>query len=57
MTPPSHTYTPASDTREIPWTPCPTCWGQRVIFENANGEGLVPCTCPACLGLGERLAA
>ncbi len=38
------------------WTPCPTCWGQRRIFEDRNGEGLVPCTCPACLGLGERIA-
>lgn len=37
------------------WTPCPTCWGQRRIFEDRNGEGLVPCTCPACLGVGERI--
>ena len=39
------------------WTPCPTCWGQRRIFEDPNGEGLVPHTCPSCLGLGERIAA
>ncbi len=37
------------------WTPCPTCWGQRRIFEDRNGEGLVPCTCPVCLGVGERI--
>ena len=37
------------------WAPCPTCWGQRRIFEDRNGEGLVPCTCPECLGLGERV--
>lgn len=37
------------------WSPCPTCWGQRRIFEDRNGEGLVPCTCPECLGLGERI--
>jgi hypothetical protein len=37
------------------WAPCPTCWGQRRIFEDRNGEGLVPCTCSACLGLGERI--
>ncbi len=36
------------------WVPCSLCWGQRRIFEDRNGEGLVPCTCPACLGLGER---
>ncbi len=37
------------------WTACPTCWGQRRIFEDHNGEGLVPHTCPGCLGLGERI--
>ena len=37
------------------WEPCATCWGQRRIFEDRNGEGLVPCTCPTCLGLGERV--
>lgn len=39
------------------WAPCPTCWGQRQIFEDFNGEGLVPCTCPTCLGLGERVVS
>jgi hypothetical protein len=38
------------------WSPCPTCWGQRRIFEDANGEGLVSRACPSCLGIGERLA-
>lgn len=38
------------------WVMCPTCWGQRQIFEDFNGEGLVPCMCPACLGLGQHLA-
>jgi hypothetical protein len=37
------------------WEPCATCWGQRRILEDRNGEGLVPCTCPTCLGLGERI--
>lgn len=37
------------------WAPCATCWGQRRIYEDRNGEGLVPCTCPTCLGLGERI--
>lgn len=37
------------------WEPCATCWGQRRIFEDRNGEGLVPCTCPGCLGIGERV--
>ena len=41
----------------LTWVQCPTCWGQRQIFEDMNGEGLVPCTCPECLGLGERLIA
>ena len=39
------------------WRPCPTCWGQRRIYENPNGEGLVPRTCPSCLGVGESIAA
>jgi hypothetical protein len=37
------------------WSPCSTCWGQRRIYEDRNGEGLVPLTCPTCLGLGEQL--
>jgi len=37
------------------WAPCGMCWGQRRIYENRNGEGLVPCACPSCLGLGEQL--
>lgn len=37
------------------WAPCSTCWGQRRIYEDHNGEGLVPCACPDCLGLGEHL--
>ena len=37
------------------WAPCATCWGQRRIYEDRNGEGLVPCTCPTCLGLGEGI--
>jgi hypothetical protein len=37
------------------WTPCRICWGQRRIYENRNGEGLVPCTCTHCLGVGEEL--
>jgi hypothetical protein len=38
------------------WIPCPSCWGQRRIFEDRNGDGLTPCTCPGCLGLGEQIA-
>lgn len=38
------------------WKPCGMCWGQRRIYEDRNGEGLVPCACPWCLGLGEQLA-
>lgn len=41
--------------RPTVWRPCPTCWGQRRIFEDRNGEGLVPQTCRACLGIGEEL--
>ena len=37
------------------WAPCPTCWGQRRLYEDRNGEGLVPCVCPECLGVGERI--
>ena len=43
------------DPKPAIWIPCPTCWGQRRIFEDRNGDGLTPCTCPSCLGLGERL--
>jgi hypothetical protein len=53
---PADTATLQPDTRTI-WTPCPTCWGQRRIFEDHNGEGLVPHACPSCLGLGEQMAA
>lgn len=52
MTPIVAIPTPAPAT----WAPCPTCWGQRRIYEDRNGEGLVPCTCPSCLGLGERMS-
>jgi hypothetical protein len=37
------------------WRPCPTCWGQRRVFEDRKGEGLVSHPCPACLGLGQEL--
>lgn len=47
-------FTPASP---VVWRPCPTCWGQRRIFVNRNGEGLVPTACPGCLGIGEDLVA
>ena len=53
---PADTLIAQAETRTI-WTPCPTCWGQRRIFENPNGEGLVPHTCPSCLGLGEQISA
>ena len=46
---------PAASPPAPSWAPCPTCWGQRRIFEDRNGEGLVPGTCPGCLGLGEIL--
>lgn len=39
------------------WSLCPTCWGQRRIYEDRNGEGLVPFACPSCLGLGELFPA
>ena len=33
--------------------PCPHCWGQRLILEQAkNGEGLVPVKCEHCIGTG-----
>jgi hypothetical protein len=39
--------------RTVVWAPCAICWGQRRIFEDANGEGLVPRQCPGCLGMGD----
>jgi hypothetical protein len=48
-------HTPTTEAAaEVVWTPCPTCWGQRRIYDDPNGEGLVPCLCPTCLGIGER---
>lgn len=44
-----------ADQRRAIWVPCAMCWGQRRIFEDLHGQGLVACTCPGCLGLGERL--
>jgi hypothetical protein len=41
---------------EAVWTPCATCWGQRRILVTGDDGGLVPATCPGCLGVGERLA-
>jgi hypothetical protein len=38
------------------WVPCATCWGQRRLLTASAGGGLVPTTCPGCLGVGERLA-
>jgi hypothetical protein len=38
------------------WAPCATCWGQRRLLTPCADGGLVPSTCPACLGVGERLA-
>ena len=46
-----HTTPPTSAV----WATCPTCWGQRRIYEDHNGEGLVAHACPVCLGLGEQL--
>jgi DnaJ-class molecular chaperone len=37
------------------WAPCPMCWGQGRIYQDHNGEGLVPSRCATCLGLGEHL--
>jgi hypothetical protein len=42
-------------TRAVTWTSCGTCWGQRRLWEDRNGEGLVPVRCPGCLGVGEQL--
>ena len=38
------------------WAPCATCWGQRRLLTACADGGLVPSACPACLGVGERLA-
>lgn len=51
------TVTTAASSPTAVWAPCPTCWGQRRIYADRNGEGLVPHACPSCLGLGERLVA
>ena len=38
------------------WTPCGTCWGQRRLLTVGADGSLFPGICPACLGVGERLA-
>ena len=59
---PARVAGPAPAPAQVPmsWSQCPTCWGQRRIWEPvdaANGEGriLVARACDACLGLGEVL--
>jgi len=49
-----HTATSTSTATPI-WAPCPMCWGQGRIYQDHNGEGIVPSACATCLGLGERL--
>jgi hypothetical protein len=44
---------PSVPTFRPAWATCSTCWGQRRIFEDHNGEGLVAELCPDCLGIGE----
>ena len=55
-----HTRTTVAEGRSATWAPCPTCWGQRRIWDRvpvANGEGavLIAASCPGCLGVGEVL--
>lgn len=54
---PLMTTTTRTPARPAVWRPCATCWGQRRIYQDRNGEGLVPQTCPACIGVGEELVA
>ena len=35
------------------WAPCAMCWGQGRIYQDRNGEGIVPSPCGWCLGVGE----
>lgn len=49
-----------AEARVPAWDPCPTCWGQRRIWDRVparNGEGavLIAAACPGCLGVGEVL--
>ena len=55
MTPATLTTAATSAPPSAVWVPCGTCWGQRRIHVDHNGEGLVPHACPGCLGTGERL--
>ena len=55
MSPATLTTTATTASPAAVWIPCGTCWGQRRIYSNPNGEGLVPHACPACLGTGEQL--
>ena len=58
MTPAALTTAPSTASApSLVWVPCGTCWGQRRIYSDRNGEGLVPHACPTCLGTGELLVA
>ena len=35
------------------WSPCPTCWGQRIVLDQAELGGFFPVDCPTCMGIGE----
>ena len=35
------------------WAPCAMCSGQGRIYQDRNGEGIVPSPCGWCLGVGE----
>ena len=54
---PLMTTAPRTPAHPAVWRPCATCWGQRRISQDHNGEGLVPHPCPACIGVGEELVA
>ena len=52
--------TAATEARDAAWATCPTCWGQRRIWDRVparNGEGdiLIAAACTGCLGIGEVL--
>ena len=48
--------TPPATPRTAFRRPCPTSWGERRIFEDRTGEGLVPAAYPDRLGVGVGIA-
>lgn len=45
----------STETAELVWEPCGSCWGQRVIWHrDPHTGGMHSETCEGCVGVGQR---